>query len=406
MNSIAGSQTRTFLALLDVIRPHISRDRNLPARIQQSITKEKRFGSRDRRLYRELLYTALRFWPWFEEIEQRSVDDAVAAVVWMAAPTLALAPLKTALGERFGVLPDSVQTRASILGVTRPLLPDWVANECPEAAISPEIDVLHQRAPLWLRLNPNGEAETLREFETLGWAFRRSELLPQAIEILGEVDVTKTVSFARGHFEVQDLGSQLVLKAIPIQANSRWLDACAGAGGKTLQLAQMVGAAGRVVAHDIRTTALDELFSRAQRSRISNIDSTLAANGTFDGVLVDAPCSGSGTWRRSPHLKWVTTPATIAENAALQLKLLTQFARYVRPAGSLVYVTCSLCRSENAEIVRAFSEQNPDFQIQTVEADRTFTGKPVGGGVQFFPSGHDGDGFFVARFIRTSSLLN
>ncbi|HEU5080607.1 MAG TPA: RsmB/NOP family class I SAM-dependent RNA methyltransferase [Opitutaceae bacterium] len=399
MSSIAGNQARTFLALLGAIRSDIRRDRNLPARIQQSITKEKRFGSRDRRLYRELLYTAVRFWSWFEEIEARSEDGAVAAIIWMAADTIAMAPLKASLGSRFPVLPAAMEDRARILGVTDSLVPDWVKDECPAASVSPELDALHRRAPLWLRVDPGAITDVLREFETLGWSYRQSNLSADAIELLGDIDATKTGSFGKGRFEIQDLGSQLVLQTIPLAPSTRWLDACAGAGGKTLQLAQMVGPRGRVVAHDIRSAALDELSLRAQRSRLANIDVTLEPKGEFDGVLVDAPCSGSGTWRRSPHLKWVTTADNIRESAGLQRKLLSEYARHVRPGGLLVYATCSLCRSENAATVRAFLQENPAFALRAPE--RPFTGKVVSEGVQLWPAGHDGDGFFVAIMQRS-----
>src|SRR5690606_30520565 len=140
--------------------------------------------------------------------------------------------------------------------------------------------------------------------------------LPTALEVLAEADLTQTDAYARGLIEIQDLGSQLILAHLPVPPVGRWLDACARAGGNTLQLARLLGDAGRVDAHDIRAAALDELGARAARARIANIRILSAPPSEhYDGVLVDAPCSGSGTWRRAPHLKWCTTPQTITDAA-------------------------------------------------------------------------------------------
>ena len=149
------------------------------------------------------------------------------------------------------------------------------------------------------------------EFSARGWAWRRSEILPSAVEVRAEADVTDTEAYRHGLFEVQDLGSQMILASVGVEPGGRWLDACAGAGGKTLQLAALLGPGRQIVAHDIRPAALAELELRAQRAGAAvaaAITATDQPTGRFDGVLVDAPCSGSGTWRRAPHLKWTTDP--------------------------------------------------------------------------------------------------
>src|SRR5690606_24311931 len=154
---------------------------------------------------------------------------------------------------------------------------------------------------------------------------------------------------------IQDLGSQLVLATLAEAPAGHWLDACAGAGGKTLQLARLLGPAGRVTAHDIRAGALAELKTRARRAGLDTIvTTTTLPAAAFDGVLVDAPCTGSGTWRRTPRLKWTTAPEDVARAARLQAELLARFSRLVRPGGRLVYATCSLCRSENEAVVAGF----------------------------------------------------
>jgi 16S rRNA (cytosine967-C5)-methyltransferase len=211
--------------------------------------------------------------------------------------------------------------------------------------------------------------------------------------------VTATEAYRSGRVEIQDLGSQLLLEAVGVAPGGRWLDACAGAGGKSLQLAGLLGPDGRVDAEDVRPAALAELARRAARAGLAGrISIRGAAGGGYDGVLVDAPCSGSGTWRRSPHLKWVTSPAQIAAGAARQEALLARCAPRVRPGGQLVYATCSLARSENEEVVRRFLAAHPAFAAGPYPRPRG--GEPAGDGLRFWPADHDGDGFFVASFRR------
>ncbi len=391
--SPAASQGRVFLTLFAALRPHIATDRNLPARLQQMLAREKRFGSRDRRLYRELLYTALRHLPWIEQKLAASEEDAIRTTAWLAAETPATLVFRKEWVGDWPAPPDSVAAKASHLGVDPALLiPSWFAEHCPSAFVSPDFDILNTRAPLWIRVQTDDPAPLRSEFAEQGWAVRPSTILPSALEVLAETDLTTSEAYHRGLFEVQDLGSQLLLHQVGELPGGRWLDACAGAGGKTLQLARLLGTKGRVDAHDIRRNALDELGERAQRARLANIrilSAPPAPDALYDGVLVDAPCSGTGTWRRAPHLKWCTTPETVAQAAILQRGLLARFARHVRPGGLLVYATCSLSHHENEAIVAAFLSAHADF-----------TPLPDAPARVILPSAHNTDGYYVAPLRR------
>ncbi len=444
--SRAGSQQRTLLALLAALRPHWRSDRHLPARIQSLLARNRAFGSRDRRLYRELIYTTLRYLPWIEPHLDPAPDLAVRLVAWLAADAPAsenfravhLAdwpPCPFTLAEKISTLshPGSVHWS---LGISHwsfpPPLPAWFRDHCPEAFDPPQLDTLLARAPLWLRLQTFDTARVTDEFSRLGWRFEPSSVLPGALRLRDEVDVAKTSAYTAGLIEVQDLGSQLLLESVRPAAGERWLDACAGAGGKTLQLAALLGPAGHVDAHDIRPAALAELALRASRagidlvtvheSRSENaalppsaslrpsatarlpfaslriLDAPPAPTALYDGVLVDAPCSGTGTWRRAPHLKWTTTPDQIATAAVRQLAILTRFAAHVRPGGRLVYATCSLSRHENEAIVTAFLAANPAFSL--TPPARTFSAPLRDQTLTFLPALHDTDGFFVASLHR------
>jgi 16S rRNA (cytosine967-C5)-methyltransferase len=409
MDAPIANQARTFLALLAELRPHLRTDRNLPARLQQRLSRERRFGSRDRRLYRELLYTAIRHLPWIDAALAISDDEAFRATAWLAADLPATRAFKNAFipASWPACAPASVAAKAAHLGplAAESLVPEWFREHCPAAFEPLDLDILNARAPLWLRLQTDKTTAVFSEFTARGWTWRMSSLLPDAMELLTEADVTQTDAYTHGLFEVQDLGSQLILDAVDPTPGSQWLDACAGAGGKTLQLARLLGPSGHVTAHDIRPAALAELKTRAARASLRNVSISSAPAGTFDGVLVDAPCSGTGTWRRSPHLKWCTTATDIAAAAELQRELLHRFSAHVRPGGLLVYATCSLSHHENEDVAAAFLAGHPHFSPAALA--RVFaSGNTIASALTppaaltIRPATHNTDGFFVAAFRR------
>ncbi len=389
---IAENQGRTFLRLLKSLRPHLRGDRNLPSRIQQCLAGEKRFGSRDRRLYRELLYTTVRYLPWIEDLLLRSETDALRAVIWLSTDDAATRPLKNSLPPDWPAATIPLQEKAAFLGTTGPLIPEWFRGHCPAAFEPAETDAILARSPLWLRLQTDDPQPVLEEFMGRQWKWQASTLLPGALQLLNEADVTKTDAYIQGLVEVQDLGSQLLLEMVAPAAGTRWLDACAGAGGKTLQLARMLGKDGHVAAIDPRRDALAELKVRADRAHATNIhvrQHPPAPDARYDGVLVDAPCSGTGTWRRAPHLKWCTNDHEIQAAARLQGEILDRYARHVAPGGLLVY--CSRC--ENEAVVNQFLSSTPGFSV--APCARTFGYATEQTGLTLLPSRHNTDGFYV-----------
>ncbi len=398
--SVTGNQQQIFLRLAAELRSHWHRDAAFAQRLHTLIARQRSFGSRDRRLYRELLYTTVRYAPWIEPRLDRDPVEAAATVAWLSADLPATRVYRNAHIADRPPCPATVAGKAALLHESADvLLPAWLQDECPQAWSPLELDALHRRAPLWLRVQSDDHAAIAAEFAASGWIWRPNSLLPEAWEMLSEADVTQSNAFKQGLFEIQDLGSQLILATVDIPPGSRWLDACAGAGGKTLQLARRVGPGGIIDAHDIRPAALAELVTRARRAELSTITVRRPEpDDLYDGVLVDAPCSGSGTWRRAPHLKWTTTPEQIARYAAGQLALLRQFSVNVRPGGQLIYATCSLARSENTKVIDAFLAQQPEFTPVLPTTD--FGYATDGYGLAILPASHDTDGFYVATLRR------
>jgi 16S rRNA (cytosine967-C5)-methyltransferase len=302
--------------------------------------------------------------------------------------------------------------------------PAWALEPGRPAATPATAAALLTRAPLWLRVQtttPAAQAAVEAELAARGWPVAPFAELPTAWRLPPEAAITTTESHRQGRIEVQDLGSQLLLETLALAPapGGRWLDTCAGAGGKTLQLAQLLGPHCTIDAHDIRAATLAELRQRARRAGHANIrthatlpppenhDTTKDPNpnsdpapNTYDGVLVDAPCTGTGTWRRAPHLMHCTTPEDITRAARLQRALLDRHAPRVRPGGLLVYATCSLCDEENHHVAAAFLDAHHDT-FEPRPPPRPFGFEPDEcGGLTIHPERHDTDGFYVATFRR------
>ncbi len=382
------NQRRLFLELIEELRPHWHRDPAQPQRLAEWLAAH-RAGSRDRRLYRELCYTAWRILPW---IEDASPDLLVRRVAGHAHRDKATAPF-------IDTFADPTDTDAPP-GPPESLLPAWLADECPRALEPPQRDALLSRAPLWIRLQTDRPATVAAELDGLGIHHRPSELLPDAWRIDTDAPLHTTAAYQRGDFEIQDLGSHALLASLPPPFQGHWLDACAGAGGKTLQLARLLGSQGHVTAHDVRGAALRELEQRARRAHLSNVAIERHPDGKYDGVLVDAPCSGSGTWRRAPHLKWTTSPSTIADAAERQRLVLAKFGPMVRAGGLLVYATCSLCQRENEAVIDDFLQHHREFRpVPLRPLGQTDTAPD--GRWTYLPADLDSDGYFVAALQRS-----
>ena len=438
--NIAANQQRLFLAFVAELRPHVRRDSSLPRRIKEIFARNRAIGSRDRKLYRELVYTYLRYFPWIDPIPD--IDAALAAKItaWLAPELKPTSAYRAAHCGDWPPVPDSLAGKAAALtrlvGRANPpdeppstsssarrddspylyspaaLLPEWFRSHCPAAFESPHLDALNSRANVWVRIQANDRNLVLDEFRAKNWAFTIPDDFPDAVCLPPNAEVATSDAYRRGFVEIQDLGSQMVLAHAPLPLTGRWLDACAGAGGKTLQLARLLGTAGHVDATDIRAEILEELRDRAQRARLDNVRITNipplptaqspAANvritniaaDTYDGVLVDAPCSGSGTWRRQPHLKWYVQPETIAAFAKTQLEILTANAPRVKSGGLLIYATCSLSHHENHDVVASFLSAHPQFRAEPPVKNHgsTFDGL----GTTLLPGTRNTDGFYVA----------
>lgn len=300
-------------------------------------------------------------------------------------------------------------------------LPDWlwdklVAQYSEQQALNLARS-LQQTAPLDLRVNRlSGQREAvLAHFAKEGIAAAPTPYSPDGVRLKDKIALNKHVLFTKGVVEVQDEGSQLLAALVAPRRGEMVADFCAGAGGKTLALGALMANTGRLYAFDVSERRLANLKPRLARSGLSNLHPQLIASERdqklkrlaqkFDRVLVDAPCSGLGTLRRNPDLKWRQTETDIAELTTKQANILEAAAKLVKPGGRLVYATCSLLREENEGIVEAFLAAHAEFSLG--DAAQVLAQHKIaldtGAMLRLLPHEHGTDGFFAAVLERKAS---
>ncbi len=349
-------------------------------------------GSGDRRAVRELAYQAIR------ACGELPVSGR-SAMLRLAQGDYALAELFD--GSRHAPPPIDPAEPIAAAG----LAPDWLAAALAVSGIAgEEAEGLLSRAPLDLRVNTlKGERADLDLPTDAAPTLARN-----GIRLPFGTQVEQWEAYRAGRIEIQDSASQLVCEALGAQPGETIVDLCAGAGGKTLALAAAMENRGRLIACDIDRGRLSRLGPRAVRAGATMIEMQLLDpgrealalgpwQGAADAVLVDAPCSGTGIWRRNPEARWRLSEARLAAHIATQARLLDLAASLVRPGGRLIYATCSLLDGEGADQITAFLARHSDWRAEPLPVP---AGLPRGSGFRLTPY-HDGtDGFFIARLSQ------
>ncbi len=307
-------------------------------------------------------------------------------------------------------------------------LPEWLVKPLKEQlgdGFWPMVDALNQPAPLDLRINTLNDKrpELQKELKAAGIKSTITPYSPWGLRLQDKPQLAKVDAFVRGAIEVQDEGSQLLALLLDAKRGEMVVDFCAGAGGKTLAIGATMRNTGRLYAFDTAAHRLDALKPRLARSGLSNVHPAAIAHerddrvkrlaGKIDRVIVDAPCSGLGTLRRNPDLKWRQSPQSVAEMTVKQAAILQSAARLLKPGGRLLYATCSILPQENEEIAQAFSTANKEFTPLAVgeilsnlklEAAPSLCSGPLTGleYLRLWPHRHATDGFFAAAWVRNA----
>lgn len=259
--------------------------------------------------------------------------------------------------------------------------PEWLKELIP----AQELNAMLTEPHTVLRINGD-RIKIQKELQKQGIETDLTPFSPWGLVLKKRTNLNILPQYKQGLIEIQDEGSQLAALATNIKSNETVLDYCAGAGGKSLCFAQMMNNKGKIVAHDISKISLTELQKRAKRAKTTIINTTLHPTGLFDHVVVDAPCSGSGTWRRNPDGRLKLTFKQIQTLTKKQATILDKASTFVGQKGRLHYMTCSLLESENQHQMQAFLKRHPDFKLCHHE--------------QWTPAKTNTDGFFLATFQK------
>ncbi len=387
--------------------------------------REQRLGPRERATVAETIYTVLRKKSLFTNLAQAGsgpIERRLAILGFAAERDFLLGALND---QEKDWLTRCDQVKPSdLMELHRHNLPQWLVDSLREqlgADFWPLVDSLNASAGLDLRVNTlkDKRADVQKELAKAGVVTTATPFSPWGLRVRDKTQLGKLDTFTRGAIEVQDEGSQLLAVLVDAKRGEMVVDFCAGAGGKTLALGASMRGTGRLYAFDTSGHRLDALKPRLARSGLSNVHPVAIAHerddrikrlaGKIDRVLVDAPCSGLGTLRRNPDLKWRQNPKLVAELSAKQTAILQSAARLLKPGGRLVYATCSLLKEENELIAEAFSAANPGFHL--LQAAEVLTQAGVenapklcsGAFLRLWPHQHQTDGFFAAVWQKAES---
>ncbi len=407
--------------LPEITRLVIEEKRPADGLLARHLRAHKELGSRDRRFLSQAVFSYFRWHGW--TVGKLKLPPAEACLLGATLDSAELSESFRYLEGRC-TLPSPVEPLGG-----RPLaekaaaLNEWFKNApgfqplettdlVPpgfESMIDPEqtqlnIEQIQQRPPTWIRARTEtGKlVQALADHDVPGHTHGH---LPAALSVAGGISLANALASHTAQFVVQDIASQCVGHACDPQKGADWWDCCAGAGGKSLHLMDLMGQDGKLLATDTRIDALKELKKRARRYGIRNIRTQPhnavhdePFNKTFDGVLVDAPCSGWGTWGRNPDARWRSSKRDVVQCATRQLKILNHVVWCVKPGGTLVYAVCTITRPETEEVVMNFLEANPAFKLAPFP--NPLTGEETSGQLQIWPWDGPGDGMFIARFVR------
>ncbi len=409
-DKIINRQSVIVTEMMQRLLPFVLEQQHPADRVLAQFFKNRReLGSRDRRLLTECFFSTFR-WMGLTRPLGLTILEAVSLSVHL--DQTEIHPALLLQGRDW--TPLGAKTLDEKLAALREWFPDAQGLE-KENLVFPEFGnsvtlpdgqedlfyaTLQQRPPTWIRLRNDAFKRMLMDAEI---PYESHPQLDHAVSIPAGRSLG-TLGHG-GQFEVQDIASQAVCAIAAPEKDGDWWDACAGAGGKSLHLADLIGRGGKVFSTDVREDALANCKKRARTDGVKNVRMQLhdlAKDAPFtkewDGVLVDAPCSGWGTWSRNPDARWRTDPRDPAQKRNLQVRMLNNAAQCVRSGGVLIYAACTFTAEETTETLERFLADHPNFSLEPFA--NPLTGKPTDGTLQIWPWDGPGDGMFIARLKR------
>lgn len=391
-----------FIAVAGALRSIFQEARYADKVVESVLRSNPKWGSHDRAFIAEQTYDSVRWWRllWnYLGVEPDYTDSALFRLIGM---NLLRQGEVLPLWDEFSGLKELFEARNTDLpAAITASVPDWL-DTLGRAELGEkwdrELPALNGQADIILRVNTlKTSIPALRQaLAETGWESELLPFAPEALRLLRRGNIFQHAAFKAGLFEVQDAGSQLIAPYLKPVPGKRVVDACAGAGGKTLHLATLMQNKGSIIALDTEAWKLKELQKRASRNGIHNIETRHIEStkvikrlyGTADCLLLDVPCSGTGVLRRNPDAKWKLSPAFLDRVKTTQAEILDTYSKIVKPGGSIVYATCSIFPSENQSQVRKFLKNHPEFSLSSEQT--------------IFPSVQHTDGFYMALMLKAT----
>lgn len=401
----------TAQALLEIFKE----SRHADKVIEATFMRNRKWGARDRRFFAETVYDCVRWWRrlhWCLGDVEIGAEPGQGSLVQLKHAEWAVRAYFVVQAEE--VRPDWLRLEEGLENKVRlrwesadqppavaASLPDWLYNigleelgeQWPRL-----VELLNGKSPQFLRVNTlrGSWAEAQKKLRTEGIETEKVAELAQGLRLLKRQNVFTSASFKEGWFEMQDGGSQMVAPLLGPEPGDRVVDACAGAGGKSLHLAALMGNKGKIISMDIHEHKLEQLRLRARRAgvdvietrKIDSLKQIKRLKETADRLLLDVPCSGSGVWRRNPDSRWKLLPEQFAELKVTQQSILQNYSQMVKPGGVMVYATCSVFQSENQMPVQSFLESEVGVKWQ-LEKELVIN-----------PEMADFDGFYAAKLVH------
>lgn len=427
-----AAQVQATIELLDQLN-----ETRYPAdRTMAQYFKQRRYiGSKDKAKISEYFYSVLRQRLSLEFLAERA-DLGTHSRMLMAVNVVLEggSPAEYFNGEHYSPKPlrpqqlDSLASLDSDLSMApehvRLNVPEWIIGKLKSALgdrFETEMIASNQRATTDIRVNTlkSTVQQVQQVLTSMGHDFELTELSPWGIRFRTRVSLFGLDVFKQGWLEVQDQGSQLLALLSGVKAGQKVVDFCAGAGGKTLALAAMMENKGVIYACDVHSKRLEQMTKRSKRAGVHNVRAHLLSSendkwvkkhkGMADVVLIDAPCTGTGTWRRSPDSRWNLSAEDLTNLQQLQQSILHSTQRLVKPEGTLVYATCSLLVEENEQQVEQFLVDHPDFERVDIELPESLANQQGrfiynGSEMRTFPGLTGTDGFFISTLRRKPEI--
>jgi len=368
--------------------------------IEKVFKQNPQWGSRDRRFVAEAVYDIVRNFRLYSELAQSQKNFWFITAVWLVIKEIEFPDWQEFKNlDRVAILREKEQLKGNL--PVYESYPDWLWNlgieELGEESWTKEALAMNEQAQVVLRVNTlkTNAKKLIEEFTKTNIALKEIDGIENAVQLVKRENVFQNNFFKLGWFEVQDAGSQIISKFLDPKPNQFVIDACAGAGGKSLHIAALMNNKGKLISMDVEGFKLEELKKRAKRAGVFNVEARVIEDsktikrleGKADKLLLDVPCSGLGVIKRNPDAKWKLNLEVIERTKKLQEKILNDYCEMVKVGGEMVYSTCSILPSENKKQVDLFLQNHSNFEFitdQTILPSKGF------------------DGFYMARLKRIS----